>query len=95
MRLVFLCKYINCAVDKNTGSDSGHATYIYKLYYQLKYKINILILFVSSCCKPLKSDPYGEICTCPTWRIPFLPNAHPHNWFMPATAQLENFYYYK
>ena len=22
---------------------------------------------------------------------PFLPNTHPHNWFMTATAQLENF----
>ena len=24
----------------------------------------------------------------------FLPNTHPHNWFMAAAAQLENLYYY-
>ena len=66
MRLVFLYKYINRNVDKNTGTDTGHTTYIYQLYYQLYYNNNILILFVSSCCKPLKTDPSGKICTCAT-----------------------------
>ena len=38
-----------------------------------------MILFVSLFCKPLKKDPSGEICTCATWEIQFLPNAHAHN----------------
>ena len=29
MRLVFLYKYINFTVDKNTGPDTGHTIYIY------------------------------------------------------------------
>ena len=61
-----------------------------KKRYQLSQTI-----FISSCCKPLKTDPSGEISTCATWAKPFLTNTHPHNSFMPATAQLESFYYYK
>ena len=51
---------------------------------------------------PLKTDQSGEICTGATWAKPFLSDSHPKNWFMPATAQLENvtaeleniYYYY-
>ena len=42
----------------------------------------------------MEIDLPGEICTCATWAKPFLPNAYPHSWFMPTTAQLENVYYY-
>ena len=27
MRLVFLCKYINCTVDKTSGTDNGQTAY--------------------------------------------------------------------
>ena len=29
MGLLFLYKYKNCTVDKNTGTDTGHTTYIF------------------------------------------------------------------
>ena len=49
----------------------------------------LLIIFwqylFSSCCKPLKTNPSEETCTCAIWSKPFLPNIHPHKWFMPAT----------
>ena len=94
MKLVVQYKYMNCTVDKTKSTGSGHTN---SLYYQLCcwYIINnIPILFISFFCKPLKTDPSGETCTCATWAKPFLPNAHSQNWFMHATAQLENFYYY-
>ena len=42
-----------------------------------------------------KKNPSEEICTCATGAKSFLRNTHSHNWFMSATSQLENFYYYK
>ena len=41
-----------------------------------------MILFISSCYKPLKTDPYEEIYACATWAKLFLPNAHSHSWFI-------------
>ena len=32
--------------------------------------------FISSCCKPLKTDQSGEICTCATWGIRFFYQMH-------------------
>ena len=51
--------------------------------YINKYIItNILRLFISSCCKPLKIGSSREIWTRATWAKPFLPNTHPHSWFI-------------
>ena len=38
-----------------------------------------MILFVSSCCKSLKTNRSGETCTCATCAKPFLLNAHPQS----------------
>ena len=94
MKLVVQYKYINCTVDKTRSTGSGHTN---SLYYQLCYYYinnNIPILFTSFCCKPLKTDPSGEICTCATRAKLFLPNTHSRNWFMHATSQHESLYYY-
>ena len=53
IRLVVVYKYINCNVDKTTGTFTGHPAYLYN---------NTLILFMSSCYRPLKLDPSGEMC---------------------------------
>ena len=37
-----------------------------------------MMLFITSWCKLLKTDPYREICTHTTWIKPFLPNTHPY-----------------
>ena len=49
-------------------------------------------MFISYCFNPSKTDPSGEICTCPTRAKPyFLSNTHPHNWFLcllPANLKM-------
>ena len=83
MRLVVLYKCTNSTVGKTTGTGTfGTDNFI----------SNIII---SSCSKTLKTDLFREICTCVTSAKFFLPNTHPHNWFMLATAQLEKICSYK
>ena len=67
MRLVVLYKCTNSTVGKTTGTGTfGTDNFI----------SNIII---SSCSKTLKTDLFGEICTCVTSAKFFLPNTHPHN----------------
>ena len=47
----------------------------------------LMMLFIISLCKSLKTDPFREICTYATWLK--LPNKHPDK-LMSATAQFEN-----
>ena len=49
-------------------------------YVNLYIITNILRLFIS--CKLLKIGSSREIWTCATWAKPFLPNTHPHSWFI-------------
>ena len=62
IRLVVVYKYINCNVDKTTGIVTGHPAYLYN---------NTLILFMSSCYRPLKLDPSGEMCIWAICAKPF------------------------
>ena len=72
MIFVVLYKYLNFAVDKIIGT--GHTT---STDCNTDYEIiQLMKLFITSWCKPLKIDPSREICTYVTWAKPFLPNTH-------------------
>ena len=57
MIFVVLYKYLNCAVDKTIDND--HTT---NIYCNTNYRIILLMLFITSWCQPLKTDPSREIC---------------------------------
>ena len=66
---MILYKYLNYDVDKTI--DTGHTT-------NANYNIILfMMLFMTFCCKPLKTDPSREMCTYATWVKPFLPHAYP------------------
>ena len=54
---VALCKYMNCAVDKTTDTETGQTTYINHTNNYHNNNNNILILFINSFYKPLETDP--------------------------------------
>ena len=57
MTFGFLYKYLNCAVDKTI--DAGHTA---SIDCNTNNKIILLMnLFITSWCKPLKTDPSREI----------------------------------
>ena len=59
MVFVVLYKYVNCTVDKTIGTGHTDSTDC-----NTKYKIILLMmLFITSWYKPLKTDPSREICT--------------------------------
>ena len=58
MIYVIICKCLNCAVDKTI--DTGHTT---STDCNTNYRIILLMLFITSWCKPSKTDPSREICT--------------------------------
>ena len=83
---VVLYKYLNFAVDKIIGT--GHTT---STDCNTDYEIiQLMKLFITSWCKPLKIDPSREICTYVTWAKPFLPNTHLDELIVSPTTQLEN-----
>ena len=88
MRLVVPYKYIIVLLMKlqvpGLVTLFTHINYITKNITSILLLIYILILFINSCCKLLKTDLSGEICTCATWPelFFFFPNADPHNWFI-------------
>ena len=50
-----LCKYLNCAVDKtncHTNSTDCNINYVITL---------LMMLFITSWCKPLKTDPFRKM----------------------------------
>ena len=55
MILVALFKYLNCAVDKAFESFNKAFNTNYR-------KILLMMLFTTTKCKPLKTDPSREIC---------------------------------
>ena len=58
MIFVVLYKYLNYAIDKTI--DTGHTA---STHFNINYRIILLMmLFITSCCKPLKRDPSREIC---------------------------------
>ena len=60
MIFVVLYKYLNCAADETI--DTGHIT-----DRNTNYRIIVLMmLFVTSWCKPLRTDQYRDICTFAT-----------------------------
>ena len=62
MIFVFLYKYLNCAVDKTV--DPGYTA---STNCNTNYKIMLLmILFIISWCKALKTDPSRDIFTYAT-----------------------------
>ena len=67
MIFVVLYKYLNCAVDK--AIEPGHAI---STDCNTNYWIILLMmLFITSWCKSLKTDPSREKCTYPIWVRPF------------------------
>ena len=68
---VILDKYLNCAADKTI--DTGHTA---STNCNTNYGIILLMLLITSWCKPLKTDPSREICTYATW-VTHLQNKHP------------------
>ena len=57
MIFVILYKYLNCAADETF--DTGHTV-------TMNYRIIQLMMLFTSWCKPLKTDPFREICTYAT-----------------------------
>ena len=57
-----LSKYLNCSADKT--NDPGHTTSTD--CYTNSRMILFMMLFITSWCKPLKTDPSREICTYAT-----------------------------
>ena len=90
MKLAVLYKYINCTVDGTTGTGTGYTIYTY-INYVTKYITSILLTifwyYWLDLIANLWKVPSGEICTYTIWTKPFLPNPHPHNWFMPLKIQ--------
>ena len=55
MIFMVLCKYLNCVVDKtncHTNSTDCNINYVIIL---------LMMLFITSWCKPLKTDPFREM----------------------------------
>ena len=66
------------------------------LSVSIKYRLILLtILFITSCCKPLKKDLHRQICTYATWQASFCQINTLINLNIPATALLENSQYYE
>ena len=63
MIFVVLHKYLNCAPDKTI--DAGHTAST-----DCNRTILLIMLSITSWCKPLKADPSREICTYPIWLKP-------------------------
>ena len=99
MILVVLYIDTNCAVDKTKGTETSniHCDYITCCIIIITLTIIVwyyLLAHVANLSKHTHLERYVT-GNCATWARLFLPNAHPHNWFMPATAQIKNVYYYK
>ena len=68
MILVALYNQLNCALDKtidagHTANINCHINYSIKTNYSLKL---LMMLFITSWSKPLKTEPSREICTYAT-----------------------------
>ena len=72
MIFVVLCKYLNCAVDKTigTGHTAGHTGQSAACNTNYRRIVLLLMLFITSWWKPLKTDPSREICAYVTWIKP-------------------------
>ena len=88
MKFVVQYKYLNCTVDKFTITGTGHTTN-YATSILLKIFWCCLLAPVTKVWKQTHLERCGPV---PHEQKPLFTNKHPHNWFMPATAQLENLY---
>ena len=67
MVFVVLYKYLNCAVDKTIDTEHTASTDCASTDCNTNYRIKLLIIsFITSWCKPLKTHPPREICNYAT-----------------------------
>ena len=93
MILVVLYIYINCTVHKTNGTETSNIHCDYTTCCIIIITLTIIFCYyLLAHVANLSKHTHLERCNCATWARLFLPDAHPHNWFMPATAQIKNIY---